>query len=267
MLNNNKNRFKIAAVAIVIVIGGVFWIQNKKNLKLINFDRVEVKKETITESVFGVGNLESDETYVLRAAVVSTVSHWHVHEGQDVRVGAPLVTLEGVGVLKSPISGVVTHTNYETGESVFPQSPIVSIANLKKRVLRVVLEQRAMMRVQKGMSARISFDSVRGQNFTGKVVSLVSHDGQFIVRIQPSELDERLLPGMTGEVAIEIHEIPDALVIPLAAVTERGVRVGPDLNDSTIQELELGQRQGTQVQVLSGLAVGDIVWVPKLVLP
>ncbi len=252
----------IVGVIVILALGIGITIRYRARNNSTGFESVVVKRESVNEAVFGVGLLESDEAVVLRSGVVSSVARWFVTEGQIVRTGAPLVSLEGVGELRSPITGTVTHRYFQLGEPVFPQAPIVSVVNLEKRTLRVALEQRAMMRVRKGLMARIQFDSIREKTFRGTVESLVAHEGQFLVRIRPQELDANLLPGMTGEVAIEIREIPNALVIPLSAISEAGVRVGANWSSSVFTNVEIGQRQGAWVEVLSGLKEGDRIWVP-----
>ena len=73
-----------------------------------------------------------------------------------------------------------------------------------------------------------------------------------------------LLPGMTVALEIIIESRSDVIVIPLAALTEEDGRVTVEVVDPQTElaaerEIEVGLRNEIEVEVLSGLAVGELV--------
>ena len=73
-----------------------------------------------------------------------------------------------------------------------------------------------------------------------------------------------LLPGMTVALEIIIESRSDVIVISLAALTEEDGRttvevVDPQTGLAAVREIEVGLRNEIEVEVLSGLAVGEMV--------
>ncbi|WP_320068287.1 hypothetical protein [Micromonospora sp. RTGN7] len=78
--------------------------------------------------------------------------------------------------------------------------------------------------------------------------------------------DLRLFPGLKGVLAVRTGEARDVLALPVEAVAgsaERGrVRV-QDANGSTrTRDVKLGMTDGSYIQIVDGLAVGDVVVSP-----
>ncbi|AWB95203.1 hypothetical protein DCE93_05650 [Agromyces badenianii] len=75
--------------------------------------------------------------------------------------------------------------------------------------------------------------------------------------------DVRVFPGLSAQVKISAGSADDVLVVPITAVeggAETGVvwRVTPD-GERTEQPVRLGLSDGTQVEVVEGVAEGDQV--------
>lgn len=201
-------------VVIVIVLAAVFFV----NRHIEETETVEVRLGEIAEAVYGLGTVTARQSFQLKLGINSIVKEFFVEEGQAVSPGQPLVQLKEGPLFKAPFSGVVTSVPFKAGELVYPQTPIVTVMNLKDRTIVVGLEQEGALRIRSGQSARMSFETLRGNVYRGKVSSLYPGDGQFLVRIEIPELPNEVIPGMTGDVAIEISKKNRATLVPLNAI-------------------------------------------------
>lgn len=222
-----------------------------------------LKKGPIIESVYGIGTVVANKSFHLKTGVASTIRHLYVNEGEAVKKGQRLIDLDGTDTLHAPFDGTVTYMPVRMGETIFAQSSVLVLTDLRDRYLTVNLEQRGAVRVKQGQRARISFDSMRDQSFEGKVESVYSNDSNFLVRIGVKDLPPQILPGMSADVAIGISEKKDVLLIPVAAISDGHVQVllGRRTRDVAIQT---GIVDGAMAEMTSGeLSPGDVLMIQK----
>jgi membrane fusion protein, macrolide-specific efflux system len=220
----------------------------------------------VISSVYGIGTVMAHSTFTLKPGITTTLSKLYVAEGETVKRGARLADLENAASFVAPFDGFITHVAYKTGEAVFSGSEILSMVDLKRRYIKVSLEQQAILQVQKGQRARLSFDSYRETQLEGEVVSVYSSAEQFLVRIEPNMLPARILPGMTADVAIEVAQKDKALLVPVSAVHQQKVtRVlenGKGQEEISIQK-GLFDRAFVEVLDPTPLKPGDRLLLPK----
>lgn len=225
-----------------------------------------IQKGAIVESVYGIGTVTATKSFQLKLGVTSTIQRLLIKEGDQVKRGQPLVNLDGV-VFNAPFDGTITLLPFKVGETVFPQSVILSIVDLQDRYALVTLEQQAALRVRRGQKARLSFDSMREQSYDGLVEAIYSNDNNFFVRIGIAGLPPQILPGMTADVAIGISEHRDALIVPVAAIDAGKVYVKRGIGTTTV-EVKTGIVDGAKAEIVSGdLREGERVVIRKKVAP
>jgi len=254
-----KNKKWIFAVGLVVLAAAALAVRAARARAAADAALSEpLRKGTIQESVYGIGTVTANRSYQMKTGVTSTVLRLFVKEGDDVKKGARLVDLDGIGVLTSPFDGTVTSLSFKVGETVFSQSVVMTVTNLADRYVVVSLEQQAALRVARGMPVRLSVDSLRDQRFTGTVESVYSNGTDFLARIGASDLPARILPGMTADVAISIREKPDSLLIPVAALGADGVWVKRGGDAPRKVEIKTGIIDGAMAELVSGdLREGD----------
>ena len=259
LAKNKRYVIPLGAVALILAVGGAIRGKRAANITLL-----DVRQGPIVEAVYGIGTVTARQVYNLKLAVNSTVRGLYVKEGDYVKAGAPLIYLEGAVTFKAPFAGTVTYLPYNLGETVFPQTPLLTLMDLKDRYMVVSLEQLAAFRVRRGLSARISFESIRGKSFSGQVRSIYSsNDKQFLVNIEAGQLPDEALPGMTGDVAIELARKESVVLIPIAGVREGKVTRVRDGSHSVVS-VKLGVVDGDVGELLEGdLRPGDQVLVRK----
>jgi multidrug efflux pump subunit AcrA (membrane-fusion protein) len=246
---------------ILFVVLAACFLGARLHRTMVSFDALlsePLHRGTIQESVYGIGTVEANRSYQMKTGVTSTVLRLFVREGDDVKRGAPLVDLDGIGILRAPFDGIVTSLSYKVGETVFSQSIVMTVTNLSDRYVSVSLEQQAALRVTRGLPVRINIDSMRDQVFTGKVEAVYSSGSDFLARIGVDNLPVKVLPGMTADVAISIQEKKNALAIPIAALSADGVWVKRGRSTPFKVSVNTGIIDGAMAEVTDGdLREGD----------
>jgi membrane fusion protein, macrolide-specific efflux system len=237
---------------LVGVIGLIFSLAHHKSLDPLT---LPLKKGAMMECVYGVGTVTSNKTLQVKSGIPSKIRALFVKEGDYVEAGAKIIELETL--FTAPFAGTITTVSGSLGESVFPQSTLVNLTDLKDRYIAVTLDQTGALKVQKNQQVRINFDGLREKTFEGKVSSIYPQNNHFLVHIETPNLPEEILPGMTADVAIEISEHKDILLIPVAALDKNQVFVKKEQKFLPIS-VKIGLIDGTMAEVTSGeLQEGD----------
>ena len=136
----------------------------------------------------------------------------------------------------SPISGRVIKLNAEQGEVVVsgtmnnPGSVIGTIADLSEILAKVDVDETEIVNIRVGQSAVLKVDAVPGRQYHGKVIEVGSSGASkasqpdvtfFEVKIQLSDANDALRPGMSVRAEIRAAEHAKALSVPIQAVVER----------------------------------------------
>lgn len=207
----------------------------------------------ITESVYAIGNVKSDEDYHLKLSVVSSIKEFYVKEGEFVKKGDRLVTTDTGVTFRTPISGIVTSIPVSLGETIAAQTAILSVINLKNLYLEASLEQSGALKIVKGQKVVITFESFRQNQYLGKVKNLIPRDNEFIVQVEVDKLPENIMPGMNADLSIEINTKPKAVLIPVGAVS-----------NGMITLIKNGKKEKVKVSLGSSDAEWAEVLEPKL---
>lgn len=217
---SKKKIFGITILAVLVVAALLIVRSNRQN-----FTETPIESGPIIEAVYGIGTVTPSRTYEFKPAVATEIVKVFVREGDSLQKGAPLIQIESGSTIRSPIHGVVTSVRLNEGETAFPNSPVVTVTDLSQLYFNVNLEQQGALRVQSGMPATLKFAGVENLALTGKVTSIYSSSGSFLVRIDVSEIPSSLLPGMTADVAIILNRKEGVLLAPVAALVGKNLLI------------------------------------------
>jgi HlyD family secretion protein len=165
----------------------------------------------------------------------------------------------------SPIRGVVADRPSYVGEMASAGTPVVTIVDISEIVARANVPASEVRYLKAGNAATIT--SPEGE-ITGRitVVSPAVDPASTTAEIWVAAVNtgEKLKPGETAKVAIHAQTIPNAVIVPVAAVLssdEGGSKVMVVKTDSTVEErkIETGVRRGDDVQITSGVKPGEAV--------
>ncbi len=167
--------------------------------------------------------------------------------------------------IRSPMDGVVADRPLNIGEMASAGSPLFTIVDISHVIARanVPAQQAATLRV--GQPATISGP---GGELDGKITvvspAVDPSTTTLQVWVEAPNPGEKLKLGSTVQVAMDAGAIPDAVVVPVAALLasdEGGEKVMIAGSDGLAheQKVEIGIRSGDKVQIVSGVKPGDKV--------
>ncbi|EMJ96311.1 secretion protein HlyD [Leptospira alstonii] len=168
----------------------------------------------IAEKAYGLGTVHSLDTFRFRVGVPTKITKVFVLEGDEVVPGQGLLQLEGMAVVRSPIHGIVSEVGYHEGEVAFQNFLAIEVLGVGAKYLIVALDEQILLSIRKGQNALIRFEGKQNEVVQGRVQGTFSHAGQFFARIEAAHFPEGVLPGMSADVAIEIGNRENAVLIP-----------------------------------------------------
>ena len=167
--------------------------------------------------------------------------------------------------IRAPLGGVITRRFVERGDLVNGNQRICVIADLDLLLARVFIPERGMYQVQPGQSATISVPALPDRTFASRIhmisPEVIPESGTVKVTLQVLG-SEQLRPGMFATVRLVTGRRPSTLVIPKRAlVLETEEDDVFAIVDSKARKVpvELGLIEGDHVEVLSGVAEGDML--------
>ncbi|MDB5754302.1 MAG: efflux transporter periplasmic adaptor subunit [Massilia sp.] len=183
----------------------------------------------------------------------------------------------------APISGTVVSLNAHPGQLVGPGqpgAPLLRIADQTKMTVQARVAEIDVTRLRRGMTATFTTPGYPGQQWSGKLRQImpIPADGTgeqgketfYNVLFEVNNPDQQLMSGMSTQVRFLVAQAQDAVLLPVRAL---GTPDADGLYSANVldaqrnispRKLKIGLRNNQQVQVLSGLAVGDQVVVGKI---
>jgi HlyD family secretion protein len=171
--------------------------------------------------------------------------------------------------LNAPASGIVTTLNTALGQTV-GTSPVITLASDEK-FIHFYVEETDLALMQTGLPIRITFDAYPDDVFAGIItridpelanISNTTYVSAWATVELPAE--KTFLSGMTAEVEVVAGEALSTLLVPAQAVRELAPGsyavfvVQPD-GTLKLTPVKVGLRDFANVEILEGLAGGDIV--------
>lgn len=254
----NKLMVRILIVAVVGVIALVAYRFSRNTYEVVN-----PKTGDLKEAVYGLGKVKSVHRYDVKLGVTATVKQVFVREGQSVKQSEKLIELDEGVAFRAPFHGTVTRIAAYVGETALPQTTLLRLEDLEDRFIEVPLEQEAALRVRPGQVARVSFESMRGEVFSGKVTELYPKDEEFFANVAVNGLSESVLPGMSADVSVEIGAITGATLVPLKAIHNGMIIVRRNGRREKVK-VEIGHVDGLWAEIKgAALNLSDEILVPK----
>lgn len=163
--------------------------------------------------------------------------------------------------LVSPISGVVTARNYDSGDMYGGGTPVVTVEQIMPVKLLINVSESYFTRIAKNSTVSVKFDVYGEEEFEGKVNLLYPTidptTRTFVVEIRLDNRDMRVRPGMFARVTLNFGTadhviIPDKAIIKQAGSGERYVYV---YQDGVVYRrvVQLGRRMNDEYEIVSGI--------------
>ncbi len=173
--------------------------------------------------------------------------------------------MESYTTITAPISGQIVEKKINLGEMALPGQPLLKIEDNRNLRLEVTVKEQDILSIQPGKSVRVQIDAMPGKEITGRVAQVVPASDvrthSFVVKVDIPE-EKGLITGMYGK-ALFTTGTREAILVPKEAVVDMsglsGVYIVSPEGNAIFQMVQLGEEQGKQVEVLTGLKAGDRV--------
>jgi RND family efflux transporter MFP subunit len=177
------------------------------------------------------------------------------------------------GYLYTPADGIIAAVNSEINENVSAGQNIAVLNVSGDMEIALGLPEAVINNVKQGMSVRVSFSSLPGESFEGKVSevspSVDSNTSTYPIRVIVMDPSDAIKSGMAANVTFDFATDIDsqgALIVPAIAVGEDGdgrfVFVIEDANGMTVvkkQMVQTGALTSAGFEIRNGLTAGQRV--------
>lgn len=168
--------------------------------------------------------------------------------------------------IKAPFSGIIGLRSVSVGDYVKEGADLVNLESIDPLKVDFRVPEVYLRQVQAGQPLEITLDAYPNKTFDGRVLAvnpLLDAAGRSVViRAQVKNQDASLRPGMFTRVRLITKNVAEALVVPEEALVPQGsdkflFKVVDNVAVRT--KVEVGQRRDGKAEILSGVAIGDII--------
>lgn len=245
-------------------------------------------RDTVTKYISTTGTVKPKNRLEINPTIAGRVESVLVVEGQHVNRGQTMAWMssteraslidaartQGDKELKywesvyrptpvvAPISGTVIVRSIEPGQTVTTSTVMLVLAD--RLVVKANVDETDIGSVKLGMRAELSLDSYPDVKVSGKVhhiayeSTVTNNVTMYVVDIAPDTIPQVFRSGMSATINIIETEKPNALLVPMSAVTMEGnynyvlVETGKGAQPRR-QNVTLGIVDNTMVEIVSGL--------------
>ena len=236
----------------------------KEGQVLVKMDETNLQQAKIQLDNQEIEFNRIDELYKVGGA---SKSAWDAQKTQLDVSRASYKNLQENTQLLSPISGIITARNYDSGDMYSGGEPIYTVEQIRPVKLFVNVSESYFTDVKKGNEVDIKLDVYGDEVFKGKV-SLVyptidASTRTFPVEIKIVNTDERVRPGMFARATMNFGTLnhvvaPDQAIVKQSGSGDRYIYVYKN-GKVSYQKVELGRRMGNKYEIVSGVENGDHV--------
>lgn len=168
--------------------------------------------------------------------------------------------------IRSPTNGVITNIYAREGDLVSAESVIFELIDERRLVVAEISEE-DYNKVKEGMIATVWFLAYPKQVFNAMVSQILPTANPVTQRykayLEVEIENDRLTPGLTGEVSIVAARREHAVLVPSQGVLGNHVFKISNSRISSVR-VETGYRGLVTVEIIEGLREGDIVVIEEL---
>ena len=202
-----------------------------------------------------------DRKFISQQALDNSGAALKVQEAAVQLAEAKMARME----IKAPFNGMVGLRNVSVGDYVKEAQDLINIEEIGTLRVDFKLPESYLGRVSKGQTVEVTSDALPGQYFKAvldAVDPMVDQGGRAISsRARLDNQAGKLRPGLFVRVRLLFGERQNVLMVPEQAIVP-GVQPAVFKvidGKATLVKVRLGVRRAAQVEVLEGLAEGDVI--------
>lgn len=168
--------------------------------------------------------------------------------------------------ITAPFGGTLGLRMVSVGEYMTPGQAIFTLSRIDPLYVDFAVPQTELAALKQGTRIDIRTDAFPDERFAGQILAidpkLDAAARAVSVRAEIDNADGRLKPGLFIEVEIDAGRVENAVVVPEQTLVARGDRVFLYAlvdGKAVLKPVKTGLRQAGKVQIVEGLAAGEIV--------
>ncbi len=168
--------------------------------------------------------------------------------------------------ITSPIEGIINTVNVEEGELVSTGQPVINVVNLNQVDVELRVTASTVARIKKGDQVKVDVE-ILDESVTGEITNISPvadpQTKNYLIKVKLANPDLKIKAGMFADVELTKNSARNVLLVPVEAVLNLDSE-NPYLylvrnNKAVKQEIKVGIIGNEQVEVISGVNVGDQV--------
>ncbi|HAT71855.1 MAG TPA: macrolide transporter [Elusimicrobia bacterium] len=284
----------IILVAAAVAAGGFYAFKKKNGAQKPGYITVQAGLRDLSEAVETTGVVEPENRVEIQPSAAGRVERILAEEGAAIKAGQILALMSSsdrVAILDaarsmgdeeyktwqetykpikviSPISGTLILKNVVEGQTVGASSVLFAISD--KLIVSASLDESDIGKVKLGQHASILLDAYPDRKVSGRVFKILDEGTTknnvvtYTVKLRPGSVPPFFRSQMTANIKIRISQRKDVLLVPAQAVTldqNGGTAVITSMaaGKPMYAQVQTGQSEGDQVEIVSGLKAGDSV--------
>lgn len=291
----------IIALAVVGLGTALYFIFGRSKKNEVTYNEVTPKRTDLRITVTSTGTVTPEGRIEMKPPVPGRIESVRVKEGQKVGRGQILAWMsstERAALLDSaravsaeelkrfqeyykatpivaPVSGTIILRNAEPGQTVAAADVLLVISDRLQVVAKV--DETDIARVKPGIPAEIILDAYPKEAVEAKVSAIafeaktVNNVTTYDVEALPSKQPEFMRSGMTANITFILKEREDVLTLPLAAIQfkkESPFVLVKDASGKPVEQLiEIGESDGGNTEIVSGIDEKTVVLIPRMQMP
>lgn len=176
------------------------------------------------------------------------------------------------GIVYAKGDGLITQVYYEAGDILREESVLLTYVEENSYVLSIDISEEDIPYIEVGDQVTIVFTAYPDETYTGTVEEIVTTETSentvtvsYPVSVRVEGDTSKLYGGMTGDVTFITDQVSQAVYVSRKAVISEGgknyVLIRNEKGEMVRKEVETGFSDGMNIQIVSGLSEGDIVYI------
>ncbi len=173
--------------------------------------------------------------------------------------------------IRAPFDGIVGLRSVSIGSFISPQTKVASLQSIDPIKIDFAVPQKYFNQVKRGKEIEFKLPN-SAKTYNGRIYAIEPRIDQntrtIVVRAVAENKDKELTPGAYVEIDIILENMKNALLIPTEAIVPdiQGEKIFLYKNGLAIPQLvTIGIRTEDQIQLLSGVNLGDTVIVSGMI--
>lgn len=268
MKKKNIIKWSVGIAAIALIVFLTFRLSSGKDIK---GKEIKVEKGDIATYYNFSGSVEAKNKNTIFAELPMQISEFLVEKGEKVEKEDIIYKTASGEEVKADISGEVSKIEAEEDAQLSPGSEIIEIVDFKELELKVKVDEYDLNSIEIGRDVETTINAldktVKGEVFDIEKQGIYKDGVTFFETIISIESEEDIRVGMSAEARVLNEESKDTKILPMDAIEFKDDNT-PYINikkDEGVEEkeIEIGVTDGVNVEIKSGLEVGDKVFIEK----